>query len=472
MAGPCTGKGRRPPAGPCSMTGAQAMCSRPTRSTAAPFAASPSAEGTYTAAMPGGILALSANGNVQGSGVLWASTPGNSAVSPPVLPALHAFNAENITQELWNSHDERGARRSWNRCGTSCRRWSPMAKSIWRTASNQVAVYGLFPTYTVVPTSLAFGSQTMNVASTPPKVVICGEHRYSGRCRSPASRSRAAVHSPFSQTNNCGSSVATGAACTINCGIRSDPRSDRLRRRSSINAWGSGAGTQTVALSGMGVASTYTVSPKSLVFGKQLTNVASAPMLGDGDEHRHGGTADHEHCALEQRLTALLPGQYRRLIAAGRSGLHHLRGVRSDRARLHHGGAQFNAGNGAGTQSVGLGGTGIVPTVTLAATPASITLGTSVTLTWTSSNATSCPRPPAGSQAMGGLAANGQWHNERDTECSGNDNLHDNLYLRTQVRPGKRTVTAAIPPSVSGALPWRRWLPSLDVISLLSLLPH
>ena len=45
----------------------------------------------------------------------------------------------------------------------------------------------------------------------------------------------------------------------------------------SVNA-GSGAGTQTVALSGTGIAATYTASPTSLAFGNEITNVASAPM--------------------------------------------------------------------------------------------------------------------------------------------------------------------------------------------------
>jgi hypothetical protein len=53
--------------------------------------------------MPGGILSLSANGSAAGSGILWATHPegdANNATKPGVL---RAFNAENLSVELWNS---------------------------------------------------------------------------------------------------------------------------------------------------------------------------------------------------------------------------------------------------------------------------------------------------------------------------------------------------------------------------------
>ena len=53
--------------------------------------------------MPGGILSLSANNNVAGSGILWATHPegdANNATKPGVL---RAFNAEDLGVELWNS---------------------------------------------------------------------------------------------------------------------------------------------------------------------------------------------------------------------------------------------------------------------------------------------------------------------------------------------------------------------------------
>jgi hypothetical protein len=69
---------------------------------------------TCPGCMPGGILSISAEGDTPGSGVLWASLPFNTQGSTPnsavggglnnVVPGvLHAFNAEDITQDLWNS---------------------------------------------------------------------------------------------------------------------------------------------------------------------------------------------------------------------------------------------------------------------------------------------------------------------------------------------------------------------------------
>jgi hypothetical protein len=64
--------------------------------------------------MPGGILSISADGDARGTGILWASVPYNTDGSPGnaavggglnnvVRGVLHAFNAENIAPDLWNS---------------------------------------------------------------------------------------------------------------------------------------------------------------------------------------------------------------------------------------------------------------------------------------------------------------------------------------------------------------------------------
>ena len=53
---------------------------------------------------PGGILAVSANGTNAGSGILWASHQLNGDANHVTLPGiLHAYNAQNVSQELWNS---------------------------------------------------------------------------------------------------------------------------------------------------------------------------------------------------------------------------------------------------------------------------------------------------------------------------------------------------------------------------------
>jgi hypothetical protein len=58
------------------------------------FESTPSSQGSETSAYPGGILSVSSFNHEQGTGVLWALTPGE----------LHAFDASNVAIELWNSN--------------------------------------------------------------------------------------------------------------------------------------------------------------------------------------------------------------------------------------------------------------------------------------------------------------------------------------------------------------------------------
>jgi PA14 domain/K319L-like, PKD domain len=54
--------------------------------------------------MPGGMLSLSANGTTAGSGILWASmSRGGDANHAPQPGILRAYDASNVTRELWNS---------------------------------------------------------------------------------------------------------------------------------------------------------------------------------------------------------------------------------------------------------------------------------------------------------------------------------------------------------------------------------
>lgn len=65
------------------------------------FAQSPS---SAPGGQPGGILALTANGTNAGSGILWASHQLTGNANQSVRPGIfHAYNAQNVTNELWNS---------------------------------------------------------------------------------------------------------------------------------------------------------------------------------------------------------------------------------------------------------------------------------------------------------------------------------------------------------------------------------
>ncbi|MFN7996759.1 MAG: hypothetical protein U0Q18_24310 [Bryobacteraceae bacterium] len=56
--------------------------------------------------MPGGLLTLSANGSASGTAILWATLPvKDDANIATVEGAIHAFDAENVEKELWNSNE-------------------------------------------------------------------------------------------------------------------------------------------------------------------------------------------------------------------------------------------------------------------------------------------------------------------------------------------------------------------------------
>ena len=55
--------------------------------------------------MPGAMLSVSSNGNAAGTGVIWASHPINGDANQNVVPGiLQAFDATDVSHELWNSN--------------------------------------------------------------------------------------------------------------------------------------------------------------------------------------------------------------------------------------------------------------------------------------------------------------------------------------------------------------------------------
>jgi hypothetical protein len=59
--------------------------------------------------MPGGIISISANGSLAGSGIVWASMPTDTDALYRVVPGvLRAFDAENLNVELWDSNMNSG----------------------------------------------------------------------------------------------------------------------------------------------------------------------------------------------------------------------------------------------------------------------------------------------------------------------------------------------------------------------------
>jgi Abnormal spindle-like microcephaly-assoc'd, ASPM-SPD-2-Hydin len=213
------------------------------------FAASPSSQGSGNQIWPGGILALSANGEQHGSGVLWATvaTNGDAENNPPVPGELHALDAENVSQELWNSAMN-AARDGFGNFAKFVPPLVANGRVYVATWSSQLAVYGLLPTYTVSPTSVPFGSQPHGTSSGPQSVIVTN----TGNVALPITSITRSGKNPgqFSQTNTCGKSVAVGVTCTISVVFKPTVKGSWTATL-NVNG-GGGAGTQTVALSGTG----------------------------------------------------------------------------------------------------------------------------------------------------------------------------------------------------------------------------
>jgi hypothetical protein len=102
----------------------------------------PAFQNNLVAGLPGGAaLAVSSNGTVTTSGIVWAAMSSQNASDSAVPGVLHAFNAANISQELWNS-----TMNPADQFGTLAKFAVPVVdngKVYVPTFSKQLAVYGL-----------------------------------------------------------------------------------------------------------------------------------------------------------------------------------------------------------------------------------------------------------------------------------------------------------------------------------------
>ncbi|HEV2207408.1 MAG TPA: choice-of-anchor D domain-containing protein [Verrucomicrobiae bacterium] len=127
---------------------------------------------------------------------------------------------------------------------------------------------GTAPVAGVLPASLGFGNQLLGTTSAAQTVTLTNSGTATLTITS------IAASGDFSQTNNCGTSVATSANCTISLTFTptlTDARNGTLTI--TDNASGS---PQMITLSGMGVAFGAGVSVSSLTFGSQVVGMPSA----------------------------------------------------------------------------------------------------------------------------------------------------------------------------------------------------
>lgn len=111
-------------------------------------------------ALPFSGMTVSSNAFVPGSGVFWATSVSSNTL--PAAGALHAFNAMDVTQELWNS-DMQGSRDTLGNFTKFANPTVTDGKVYVPTDSKQVVVYGLLPVPGImaVVNSASFTSSTI-----------------------------------------------------------------------------------------------------------------------------------------------------------------------------------------------------------------------------------------------------------------------------------------------------------------------
>jgi len=116
----------------------------------AQFDPTPATMTTFPASqgMPGGFLSVSANGSTAGSGIVWVNMPSAADAEFQVVPGiLRAFNASDLSQELWNSN-QNAAKDSVGNFAKYVAPTVANGRVYLPTFSAKLNVYGLLNSYT------------------------------------------------------------------------------------------------------------------------------------------------------------------------------------------------------------------------------------------------------------------------------------------------------------------------------------
>lgn len=126
------------------------------------------------------------------------------------------------------------------------------------------------PIVSFSPTSLSFANQIVGTSSASQPITLTNTGNSSLTVTS------LTASGDFSQTNNCGASLAASASCTINVTFTPTVQGARV---GSITLVDNAAGSpHTVGLTGTGVAPGVTFNPSSLTFPSQAIGVPSTPQ--------------------------------------------------------------------------------------------------------------------------------------------------------------------------------------------------
>jgi hypothetical protein len=133
-----------------------------------------------------------------------------------------------------------------------------------------VTVYNIpaMPFVAISPSSYDFGNQGLGTASSPEAIDLTNNGAVA------LTISSITASGDFSQTNNCGSSLAPGASCTIN--VTFAPTAAGSRTGSITVTDNASPATQTISLTGTGTGALANLAPSSLTFASQPVGTSSS----------------------------------------------------------------------------------------------------------------------------------------------------------------------------------------------------
>jgi len=136
-------------------------------------------------------------------------------------------------------------------------------------AANLVNAWVSTNAFGAAPNLLSFGSQLVNTSSAAQSVML------SNHLNVPVSITSITASTNWSQTNNCGASLASQTTCTVSVGFE-PAATGALAGTLSIQ---SSQGTISVSLTGTGVGPAVTFSAPSITFASQTVGVASSAQI-------------------------------------------------------------------------------------------------------------------------------------------------------------------------------------------------